>query len=230
MSTSEKIASVVAQFIAADREEDRKRIAELERDNAVLSEIGHDVVEHLGEVCANYDSFTHSKYFGGQPVPKPLVDAVCISWDATHAVLERHREMYNGHRPHCLLENAETQIADLNKQIDELNEKCAALVVENKRLAEYASSNWVDVPPPSDAGCLYPECGPTCRRDCPPSAVETPAVKRTPQVGDKVKFVDGSHHQGTIGEVLFKYDGDAFMVGQGSLKYCGKASDLEVIE
>lgn len=59
-----------------------------------------------------------------------------------------------------------------------LTEKCVALVVENKRLAEYASGNWVDVPPPSDAGCTYPECGPTCRRDCPPApVVETPAVE-----------------------------------------------------
>lgn len=69
-------------------------------------------------------------------------------------------------------------VDDCNKEIDELNEKCAALVVENKRLDEYASGNWVDVPPPSDAGCLYPECGPICRRDCPPApVVETPAVE-----------------------------------------------------
>lgn len=69
-------------------------------------------------------------------------------------------------------------VDDCNKEIDELNEKCAALVVENKRLDEYASGNWVDVPPPSDAGCLYPECGPICRRDCPHApVVETPAVE-----------------------------------------------------
>ena len=36
MNTSERIAAVVAQFIAADREEDRKRIAELERDTSPI--------------------------------------------------------------------------------------------------------------------------------------------------------------------------------------------------
>lgn len=163
-----------------------------------------------------------------------------------------------------------------------LTEKCAALVVENKRLSGYASDDWGH--PASDGGTST-ECGvakperydnSTLRIDPDMSdpqpgkllvvrldaddigrawtplgewgdrgretqnfwpeqrvgfLVETPAVevKRAPKVGDKVRFVDGSNHQGIIGEVLFKYDGDAFMVGQGSLEYYGKAADLEVI-
>ena len=147
MNTSEKIAEVVAQFLAADREEDRKRIAELERDAAILK-------RNLSQACKSVDE---------------LNDLV----------------------------------VDFNKQIDELTEKCAALVVENKRLSEYASGNLVDVPPPSDAGCLYPECGPTCRRDCPPSVRETPAVKRTPQVGDKVRIIVRTDlaKYGEVGEI-----------------------------
>lgn len=50
MNTSEKIASVVAQFIAADREEDRKRIAELERDN-------NAVVQCCGELRQSIDVY-----------------------------------------------------------------------------------------------------------------------------------------------------------------------------
>lgn len=107
-------------------------------------------------------------------------------------------------------------------------EKCAALVVENKRLAEYASGNWVDVPPPSDAGCLYPECGPTCRRDCPPaSVVETPAVKmkRTPKVGDRVR----AKMSGRTG-VVHKLFGGVALINQGGLMFEVLASEIEVIE
>ncbi len=93
MSTSEKIASVVAQFIAADREEDRERIAELERNAAILK-------RNLSQACKSVDE---------------LNDLV----------------------------------VDLNKQLDELNEECATLAVENKRLSEYASGNWGVVETPA---------------------------------------------------------------------------------
>lgn len=149
MNTSEKIASVVAQFIAADREEDRNRIAELERDN-------NAVVQCCGELRQTIDVYL--------------------------------------------------------AEIQRLTEKCAALVVENKRLSEYASGNWVDVPPPSDAGCLYPECGPTCRRDCPPApADETPAVKQEEQ-GPWVVQSDGEYlcydNRGTTRHIedAYKFD------------------------
>ena len=103
-------------------------------------------------------------------------------------------------------------IDDLNRQLDEAHKENARLVMENKRLSEYASGNWVDVPPPSDAGCLYPECGPTCRRDCPPApADETPAVKQEEQ-GPWVVQSDGEYlcydNRGTTRHIedAYKFD------------------------
>lgn len=124
--------------------------------------------------------------------------------------------------------------ATLTIQVDAIHEKCAALVVENKRLSEYASGNWVDVPPPSDAGCLYPECGPTCRRDCPPaSAVETPAVvKRTPKVGDRVRVIEGANAGETATvRAIDSIDPDCFclMLANGE-RWFAHVDNLEVIE
>lgn len=153
MNTSEKIASVVAQFIAADREEDRKRIAELERDNAMLT----------------------------------------IQANAMH-------------------------------------EKCAALVVENKRLLDSTVRNHSGA---SLSMLIESELKASLRE----ALVETPAVKSTPKVGDRVRIIKQIDHAeyGLAGEIgtVIGFEGDDVDVkgiGQGGGPWFHDLENLEVIE
>ena len=126
MNTSEKIASVVAQFLAADREEDRKRIAELERDFARALVREREANERTGAAIH------------------------CVQSLENGAEWER--------------KDVSATIDGLNKQLDELTEKCAALVVERDSLIGQLMDN-----------------GWPCRSTGTAEPVETPAVKQEEQ-------------------------------------------------
>jgi FtsZ-binding cell division protein ZapB len=94
--------------LRADVERLTKERDALQKDNDVQREISYEVVDHLATVLANYDCFTLSKYHGGQPAHGALCSVVGISYDATKAVIDKHRAIYESTTYcRCYLENAE---------------------------------------------------------------------------------------------------------------------------
>lgn len=166
MNTSEKIASAIKSILDEDRRADRERIAELERNAAILK-------RNLSQACKSVDE---------------LNDLV----------------------------------VDLNKQLDELNEECATLAVERDgaemraRVAgETVNSLMRRLSPMTD------------------TQHETPAVKRTPQVGDNVKLTANSMYPGLKGVVLSDLGNGAMTIAIGKATHvCRwvKPCEIEVIE
>ncbi len=170
MNTSEKIASAIKSILDEDRRADRERIAELERNAAILK-------RNLSQACKSVDE---------------LNDLV----------------------------------VDLNKQLDELTEECATLAVERDgaemraRVAgETVNSLMHRLSPMTD------------------TQHETPAVKRTPKVGDKVRIIVRTDltKYGEVGEVgtVTQVDSGrtAWVDGVGvDGPWCHYIDNLEVIE
>lgn len=96
MTMSERIAAAIKSILDEDRRADRERIAELERDLAALR--------------------AHS---------------IAVAADLTRQLDEKDARMAT-----WMVAEDDSTVQRLNKQLDELTEKCAALVLENKRLRE----------------------------------------------------------------------------------------------
>lgn len=186
MSTSEKIASVIAQFIAADREEDRKRIAELERDLARALVREREANERTG------------------------------------AAIHRVQSLENG--AEWERKDVAATIDNLNKQLDELTEKCAALVLEKELARGELVKLRGDNQRPIEQLAMGNPYG--------PGLVETPAVKRTPQVGDRVRILDGANAGETATvRAVDSVDPDCFcLMLSNNERWFAHVDDLEVIE
>ena len=140
---------------------------------------------------------------------KPILDEDRRADRERIAELERDLAGARHRVSRCMEETADANvtITELDGVIAELTEKCAALVVENKRLAEHAGK-WVNV--------------------------ETPAVevKRTPKARDRVRILNGAN-AGEIATVraIDSIDPDCFclMLANGE-RWFAHVDNLEVIE
>lgn len=216
MNTSEKIAKVVAQFIASDREEDRKRIAELERDN-------NAVVQCYSELCQSIDVY--------------LAEIQRLN-EKCAALVAENRRIREDDEP----EQKPLDVAAMNRALD------AAGVPPVKQESTLRIDPDISDPQPGkllvvqlddeDANDIRCDEGSLCikSQQFVGFLVETPAVKRTPKVGDKVRIIVRADltkygEVGEVGTVTQVDSGTAWVDGVGvDGPWCHYINNLEVIE